>query len=499
MSLYRRVAEGLLPPEVDLAAVFRDIGYEPTPKQWEFHQATEFDVLYGGAMGGAKTTALVLHAVAMALVWPGLRAAFIRRSYPELEESITPTLVRYGFFEDQGARYHQNNHELRFNNGSVIRSLYLENLVDAGRRQGGEYQLLCFDERTQLMPGIAEVMINERLRARVGSGVPVLGVRSTSNPGGASHNDVKARYIDATEYGKHPWIDPHGHSVRFIPAKVDDNPYVDPGYKANLDAIADPRRRAAMRDGSWDVVAGAMFAEWSRDRHIVPRFPLPAEWTKYCGVDWGYAAPWAVIWGAEDEDGRVWLYRELYDVEVGEAEQARRILAAEREGENPIRVCDPAMRARRGDAASIVDAYGAEGVHVEPAVNDRVAGWSRLHAYLAEAPACPHHRAQGWPTCPLLHVFEDACPNLCRTLPALPRSDRNPDDLETHTDDHCADATRYLLMSIGDGPQFHIYESAAGTPGAPGPDGEPLVVPYGPFGMYAEDTFERVAARFGAM
>lgn len=478
MSVLRRVAEELLPPETELVDVFREIDYEPSPKQWEFHNATEFDVLFGGAQGPGKTTALVMHAYAMATIWPGIRIAIIRRSYPELEESISPVLVRYGYFDEQGARYNQSSRTLTFRNGSVIRLLYLENMLDASRRQGGEYQLLCFDERTQLMPGIAEVLIVERLRSRAGSGVPVLGVRSTSNPGGASHNDVKARYIDSTEYGKRAWVDPQGRTVRFIPAKVSDNPYVDPEYARRLDAIADPHRRAAMRDGDWTVIEGSVFAEWRMDRHVVPTFPLPAPWTRYCGVDYGYAAPWAVVWAAEDEDGRVWVYRELYDREVGEQEQARRILAAEGPDEDPIRVGDPSMRNRRGDALSISDAYAAEGVYLRPGNNDRIAGWGRVHAYLAEAPACAHHRSHGWASCPRLHVLDGAAPNLVRTLPALPRSPLHPEDVETHSDDHVADATRYLLMELGRASQFLFFDGSDGEQamvGAPSPGGEPLV------------------------
>ena len=34
--------------------VFSLIGYQPHPKQQEFHAATESDVLYGGSAGGGK-------------------------------------------------------------------------------------------------------------------------------------------------------------------------------------------------------------------------------------------------------------------------------------------------------------------------------------------------------------------------------------------------------------------------------------------------------------
>ncbi|MFE3577855.1 hypothetical protein [Streptomyces vinaceus] len=34
--------------------VFGLLGYVPTPKQQEFHDADEYDLLYGGAAGGGK-------------------------------------------------------------------------------------------------------------------------------------------------------------------------------------------------------------------------------------------------------------------------------------------------------------------------------------------------------------------------------------------------------------------------------------------------------------
>jgi hypothetical protein len=50
-SFASRLADRLDPPD---PPVFERLGYEPTPRQQEFHSATEFDVLYGGAAGGGK-------------------------------------------------------------------------------------------------------------------------------------------------------------------------------------------------------------------------------------------------------------------------------------------------------------------------------------------------------------------------------------------------------------------------------------------------------------
>ncbi|MFF3151817.1 hypothetical protein [Streptomyces sp. NPDC057910] len=51
MDLFQRAAARLEEPPQD---TFAALGYVPTAKQREFHNATEFDVLFGGSAGGGK-------------------------------------------------------------------------------------------------------------------------------------------------------------------------------------------------------------------------------------------------------------------------------------------------------------------------------------------------------------------------------------------------------------------------------------------------------------
>ena len=44
-----------------------------------------------------------------------------------------------------------------------------------------------------------------------------------------------------------------------------------------------------------------------------------------------------------------------------------------------------------------------------------------------------------------LKIFR-TCKNLIRTLPQLPPDDNNPEDIDTDTEDHAADALRYGVM-----------------------------------------------------
>ena len=95
-----------------------------------------------------------------------------------------------------------------------------------------------------------------------------------------------------------------------------------------------------------------------RERHVVEPFALPAEWRRHCSVEWGFTNPWGVLWAAVDEDGRVWWYREAYATQVGEADQARRILVADTPGEHlAVRYRDDATWATRGDAKPIAAVY----------------------------------------------------------------------------------------------------------------------------------------------
>lgn len=446
--------------------VFSALEYQPEPKQRLFHDATEFDVLYGGAAGGGKSVAIVAEGIRAAIRYPGLRILLVRRTYDELAESIWPVLRKFGYAETVGGIWNGTEKELRFVNGSLFRFRYMDNAVDASRRQGGQYQLLLVDEATLMPPGVVEILKFERLRS--GEGLPVLGVRATCNPGGPSHGAVKARYIEPTNYGAHPATDEQGMTIRFIQAKASDNPHLDAGYRRRLDAIPDPNRRAAMRDGDWDRWEGQMFPELSRDRHVLAPITLPDGWRRYNGIDWGYAKPWCVLWVAVDEDGRAWVYREIYESQVGEAEQAARIIAAEvRPGQEPEQVAsrwaDDAMWATRGDAKPIAQAYADGGVYLTPAgkgPGSRIIGWQRVHSYLADGPACAHHRALGWTTCPMLHLFS-TCTHLYNELKDLPHATKgNPEDADTNAPDHAADALRYVLVNLGNGPEFTIFDTS---------------------------------------
>lgn len=475
--------------------VFAAIGFVPNPgPQTRFLSLPDenLDVLYGGAAGGSKSTSLLMYGLRSSVRFPGLQSFWFRRTFPELEQSVLRMLSRYGNARALNASWNASRYELRFTNGSVLTFAHAKNYDEASALLSAEINLLLIDERTTMPPDVVDLLYT-RVRSGV-AGVPCLGVRSATNPGQIGHTAVLRGYIEATNWGEQEIVDKNGRRRIFIQAKAADTPQLGAEYMRNLAGLGEKLVKAYL-EGDWNVFAGQMFGELSRDRHVVAPMPLPTTWKRYIGVDWGFTKPWAVIWAAVDEDGRVWLYREIYRTQVGEADQARQILEAENGEHIAGRFADDAMWATRGDAKPIADVYADEGVHLTQAgkgAGSRVIGWQRIHSYLAEAPACPHHRAQGWDTCPMLHVFS-TCTEWYMEVQNLPHATvGDPEDADTKAPDHLADATRYLLTNLGTGPQFPILEDA--TPPAE-LGGVPVLRPMGAFAVKpSEDEVGQVQA-----
>ena len=448
--------------------VLAQLGFTPNPgPQTRFLSLPDenIDVLFGGAVGGSKSISLLMYAIRCCIRYPGLQVFWFRRTFPELEHSVLRMLARWGYAAVIGCRWRADKYELRVPGGSILTFAHAKNMQEATAYLSAEINLLIIDERTTMPPEVVD-MLYTRVRTGV-PGVPVLGIRSATNPGDVGHSRVLTEYIEATAHGEKEITDANGRRRIFIQSCIGDTPQLGADYLKNLAGLPEKLRKAYL-EGDWTVFAGQVFDEWRHERHVVRAFTIPESWKRYTGTDWGFAKPWCTIWMAVDEDGRAWVYRELYATQVGESEQATRIVAAEAGDERTaVRYADDAMWAGRGEERSIADAYAENGCHLTPAgkgPGSRVARVQRLHSYLGEAPACRGHRAEGLQTCPLLHVFP-ACANLIRTLPTLPHAKHGrPEDVDTDAEDHAYDALTYILVNLGGGPQYPVIEADQPSP-----------------------------------
>ena len=77
--------------------------------------------------------------------------------------------------------------------------------------------------------------------------------------------------------------------------------------------------------------------------HLIEPFQIPRDWRRFLAVDFGYEHPFVCGWFAEDHDGRLYRYREIYMTHriVSEhGKQIQEIMTAESRKSIPYAVCD---------------------------------------------------------------------------------------------------------------------------------------------------------------
>ena len=216
------------------------------------------------------------------------------------------------------------------------------------------------------------------------------------------------------------------------------------------------QERNALLYGDWDSFAGQVFTEWRndsdhyRDRintHVITPFEVPKSWDIWCGMDWGYARPFSVLWFAVDRDRRLYVLREYYGctgtpnqgVKMEPAAVAKEIKRIESEdpnlkGRRILRVGDPAIWGSQS-GESIGDMFERECVYWEKGENSRLDGKMQMH----------HRLAFDDEGIPMLYVF-NTCKHFIRTVPNLVYDEKHVEDVDTDGEDHAYDACRMVLM-----------------------------------------------------
>jgi len=403
--------------------------------QTDFLAAPERDVLYGGAAGGGKSYAMLIDPLRYAHR-SAHRALILRRSMPELRELIDKSRELYpkAF---PGCKYREVEKLWNFPSGAKVEFGFLERDADVYRYQGQAYSWIGFDEITHLPTEFGWNYLASRLRTTD----PEIStyMRCTANPGGVGAHWVKKRYV--TPYPPNEsFKGEDGLTRKFIPARLDDNPYLaeDGRYEEMLKALP-PVQRRQLLEGNWDVAEGAAFTEFDSDSHVVTPFEIPIGWERTKGIDYGYVSESACVWGTVDpSDGTLIIYRELY--RKGLTGEDLGHLIAQMEAIDPFSVAgvlDTSAWARTGTTGPTVgEALCRIGHKLRRADKNRIQGKVQIHEYLKL-------QQSGRPR---LQIF-NTCPNLIRELQSIPLDKTNPEDVDTHAQDHAYDALRYLIMS----------------------------------------------------
>lgn len=440
---------------------------QPGP-QARFVSCPANEVLFGGARGGGKSYGMLIDWCAHEARWgPAARGILFRRTLREfdnLKEKCAEILPPLGWgYSVQNSTWHSPR-------GAFLRLRYLDRDAHAANYQGHEYTWLGVDEAGSF-PSPAPI---DKLRATLRSAAGVTPrMVLTANPGGVGHNWIKGRYIDPVppmrlqrlQFGASEW------TLCFIPSKFEDNialSKADPGY---IDRIVDglPDWLAkAWRDGNWDIIAGGMFDDvWDSRAHVVRPFTVPPSWRVDRSFDWGSSRPFSVGWWAEsdgsdiawpDGETRSTVRGDLFRIAEwygwnGRPNEGCRMLATEIAKGIKEREAAMGLKVRPGPAdSSIFDVENGRSINddmaglgvswdrADKSPGSRKTGAEQVRKMLRAAAERPREA-------PGLFVFE-TCRQFIRTVPTLPRSEKDIEDIDTTAEDHIYDETRYRVRAV---------------------------------------------------
>lgn len=250
------------------------VGYlfVPTPKQVQFFEQQKLTkyTLFGGAKAVAKSFALRWGAYRECARVPGLRVLLLRRTYGELEQShLLDMPLDAERLKPLGAEYKSGFREFSFANGSLIRAGHCETDSDAAKFLSSQWDLVIFDEVVTFLLDKMFMPIASCARTTKESLMAEGGARvwAATNPGGRGAAWVKDFFVDREvdrerfpAYRKEQW--------GFVPGLLEDNPYIESGYRQTLENLPPVLRRQFLY-GDWDAAEG-MFFDWQAKRDGQP-------------------------------------------------------------------------------------------------------------------------------------------------------------------------------------------------------------------------------------
>lgn len=435
----------------------------PGPQSY-FLSAPQQEILYGGAAGGGKSYAML--ADPMRFFNNGnFVGLLLRRTNDELRELKWESQKLYPQIWPK-AVWKEKDSMWVFPSGAKFWMTYLERDEDVMRYQGQAFSWIGVDELTQYATPFAWNYLKSRLRSSDPELQKTLRMRATTNPGGPGHQWVKKMFVDPAPPGQPFWAtdvetnailtypddykDPEKRGKPlfkrcFIPARLSDNPYLhnDGTYERGLLGLPEEQRKKLL-EGSWDIMEGAAFPEFSSSIHVIDPREIPNSWRRFRCADFGYSSHSCVLWIAIDPNTeQLVVYKELYVTGKTGKELSQIVYQKEKEANDRVSygVLDSSLWHQRGQwGPSIAEEMIAEGTRWKPSDRghgSRTAGFNRLHELLKVDPTYG----------PGI-VFFNNCRQIISDLPMLPRDPDGADDIDDrYRSDHSYDALRYGIMS----------------------------------------------------
>ena len=260
-------------------------------------------LLFGGCSGGGKSALLLAKARTQ-----HRSSLLLRRSFPELERSLIRDSKRM-FANAEHQAYNDAKHVWRFGDGRMIEFGHLERDDDVFRYHSAEYDFIGYDEGIQfsshqfhyLLSRLRTTFTDQRCQAVIATNPGPGWCKALFSPW--LNLDVRAgeertrKRVAGDQWEDCPEDDPDALRLTYLPARLTDNPYIDPDYRRRLNLLPEPYRsqlllgdwEAGSADADYQVIPTAwVVAAMRRWREWRNRGGARPERMTACGVDIAY-------------------------------------------------------------------------------------------------------------------------------------------------------------------------------------------------------------------
>ena len=292
--------------------------------------AMERELAYSGRRFAGKSWLGCGKGFGYACAYPGARVAIAREERASMESTTLYTLREEIVPRPVWAEcWRESKSRMELPNGSVIDVVGLDK---PERILGARYGFFVVDQAEQLSEAQFEIANSCVMQP----GMPWHQLMLLFNPGGPDHWAYQRyRFDDGDGIRLDKWGEKFARVVHVGQDDMID--LLTPDSRRRFDSLTGVFRDR-LRLGLWVAAEGVVFAaSWDAKRHVVERPAAwdrwggnpPPDWPRFRGIDFGYSNPFVCSWYAEDPDGRLWRYREVYHSGRRTEEHGKTILAVE--------------------------------------------------------------------------------------------------------------------------------------------------------------------------
>jgi len=258
-------------------------------------------IIHGPAETGKTIGALYKLHIA-ATTYPRASIVIARKTLSSTYSTVLQTFQNKVLYEGCGAVPYGGNKPEWFDYPSTGARIWITGLDKSAKVLSAEHDIIYVNQAEELDLGNWETL-------------------TTRTTGRAGNMPYSQTIGDANPAWPLQWMY-HRESLRLIYSKHQENPALfnqatgeitEQGKKtmAVLDALTGIRR-TRLRDGKPAQAEGVIYEEYHPAIHLIDRFEIPDDWTRFRCVDFGFTNPFVCQWWAVDPDDRMYMYREIY-------------------------------------------------------------------------------------------------------------------------------------------------------------------------------------------